>query len=247
MGSLYEPLALHPDNSLLEIFLRVTPSLQHVMDMSLVCKRFHILAQSPQLWSLLYDSTPGFEIEPSIRQRLMYATDAPAGTWEGDQWHSGSSQVHTESIHYPTLYRSRLALDRMIRTSNHPSPPQRWVSKQHTDTVYCVDLSSPWLVTGSRDTSVRFWRIDNLNPDDPQMTCAKTLVHAHGGSVLGLRFELDEDGRGGILLTGSSDTTACLWRVNIGDTVKVVKIATFRGHTAGVLDVSLGKTRVATW
>ena len=60
---------------------------------------------------------------------------------------------------------------------------------------------------------------------------------------------MDEDTRGGTLVSGSSDLTAGVWRVVFPDstTVEVERIGTLQGHTGGVLDVSLGRTRIATW
>lgn len=139
---------------------------------------------------------------------------------------------------------------------NPPGPPRQAQLRAHVDSVYCVHLASPWIITGSRDKSIRFWRTEDLDLDgsltlggEPKLF--KTIERAHGGSVLSVRFEMHEDGTGGMLVSGSSDLTAEVWRVvfpiDEEGTLEVERVGTLRGHTAGVLDVALGKTRIATW
>jgi F-box and WD-40 domain protein 1/11 len=82
---------------------------------------------------------------------------------------------------------------------------------------------------------------------------------AHEGSVLACVVELDN--QGGIIVTGSSDTTAAVWRVSrksahdinsdaeepkAGTELQVVREQTLRGHTDTVLDVALASQHIVT-
>jgi F-box and WD-40 domain protein 1/11 len=145
--------------------------------------------------------------------------------------------------------------------------------------VYCLQSSGRWMITGSRDRTVRLWRLAEIDEHgaigETELLCV--VSDAHGGSVLSLDFEVeaeDEDGKGrGKMITGSSDTTAGVWRINWGDNgpgplpreshlasgtgdskqkqgnvdqPSVERIGTLRGHTGGVLDVLMGTRHYVT-
>lgn len=76
----------------------------------------------------------------------------------------------------------------------------------------------------------------------------RTIDRAHDGSVLSVDFEMDDTGCNGVLVTGSSDMTACVWSVDVesGEEIEVKKVATLRGHTGGVLGIALSRVRIAT-
>ena len=66
--------------------------------------------------------------------------------------------------------------------------------------------------------------------------------------MLSLAYERDsEDTTGGVLVSGSSDTTAKVWRVRLkagGDEGEVEKLATLKGCDLGVLSVALSPTKI---
>ena len=83
-----------------------------------------------------------------------------------------------------------------------------------------------------------------------------TVAAAHDRSVLCLQFEEhrrvmadvdrvseDDSSHSGFLVTGSSDSTINLWRIDWADQkdVQIIKETSLRGHTAGVLDLALTK------
>lgn len=117
-----------------------------------------------------------------------------------------------------------------------------------------MQLVTPWLITGSRDKSIRIWRLADLRIDGGvedigEAQLVKVLADAHDGSVLSVKVEMSEDRTKGTMVTGSSDMTAAVWqmRCDPGAEITVERTATLRGHEAGVLDVALSKTRIATW
>lgn len=255
------------------IISRLPASPDHLLTLSLVSKRMYTLSSSSQVWARLYHSTPGFGIVPHLAPRIQATEEAPrTGQWRDHSWlpvaprssfnrgNATPSRARDEDdgsqptipVHYPTLYRSRAALQHILQYACRP--PRQESLKQHTDSVYCVQLVTPWLITGSRDRSVCIWRLPDFRFDGgvqdiegPKL--AKVLANAHDGSVLSVKVEMSEDGTRGKMVTGSSDMTAGVWDIHHapGTEIRVERAATLRGHEAGVLDVALSKTRIATW
>ena len=254
---------------LVYIFTHLCASSSTLVSLSLVSRRFHNLARAPVLWSSLFHSTPGFRLAPGYQDRIV-ATAIPLSQVPNDiATHCtpisnpdmlGDSDTKPDiMMHFPTLYRSRRDLSRQIRSPE--CTPQQYSLTKHTDAVYCLDFTTPWLITGSRDRTIRFWLFPefNVGPQAPQFTSqgakgqggglrlVKTVEEAHGGSILAVRLEMK--GKRGTILTGSSDMTAGLWEAEMNDVawrVEVTRVGTLRGHVGGVLDVVLGRTRIAT-
>ncbi|KAI9289355.1 WD40-repeat-containing domain protein [Umbelopsis sp. AD052] len=88
----------------------------------------------------------------------------------------------------------------------------------HTDSIYCVQFDTEKIVTGSRDTTIKFWSMETRK-------CLRTL-NGHDKSVLCLEYDKD------IMISGSSDCTILVWSM---ETFKPRN--RLRGHSAGVLDV----------
>ena len=176
-------------------------------------------------------------------------------------------------VHYPTLVRSRLTLSRLLRNPSPMHRPSFETLSRHNDSVYCVHAVGRWLITGSRDRSIRLWRLGAFGPKgQPRRTrLIKTIHDAHEGSVLALHFELDEGTGKGILVAGSSDMAASVWDLDFslervedegdgqegwGETPTkssgrtraptITRRDTLKGHTAGVLDVLLTPSCIVT-
>ncbi|KAJ6588435.1 WD40-repeat-containing domain protein [Mycena capillaripes] len=147
------------------------------------------------------------------------------------------------ALDWRALYRARFELDRRWEGS----PDAQWEPRAtalagHADSVYCLEFSRTHIITGSRDRSVKVWGLRTGR-------LLGTFSGRHRGSVLCLKFELDEvpDGDGllrGFLVTGSSDCTVCvwdLWTERAGEDAPVhgeVR-AVLRGHGGGVLDLRI--------
>lgn len=252
---------------------RLPASPDDLLSLSLVSRRMCALSRSSLVWAALYHSTPGYDIVPHLARRIEASEEAPrAGQWQDHSWlpvASRSSLSRAETalpsvadakdgtkptipVHYPTLYRSRAALQHILQYACRP--PRQEALKEHTDSVYCVQLVTPWLFTGSRDRSIRIWRLPDFRLDGGvdqtgPAKLAKVLPNAHDGSVLGVKVEMNDDRTRGTMVTGSSDMTAAVWDIRCTDDgeIEVEQVATLRGHEAGVLDVALSTTRIATW
>ncbi|KAK8858829.1 hypothetical protein IAR55_003059 [Kwoniella newhampshirensis] len=214
------------------------------------------------------DSTSG----ESGGSGLGHMREGHASSWSNDNMDGDHDHDEDEAgetirpneipIHYPTLYRSRRALAKQIRSTSPSHSPRKSTLTGHTDAVYCLHLVGRWLITGSRDRGLRIWKLplcaasSESTEVDGRTVLVKSIDDAHDGSVLGLKYDLDDRGRGR-LISGSSDCTAKIWDLNFGtDSTSIVPtssaaepestyritvdhLATFRDHTASVLDVDM--------
>ena len=157
--------------------------------------------------------------------------------------------------HYPTLVRSRTTLSRLIRNPSHLHRPAFENLSRHSDSVYCLHAVGRWLITGSRDRSIRLWRLGAFGPTgQPRRTrLIKTIHDAHEGSVLALHFELDDGTGKGVLAAGSSDMGASVWDLDFSlekvqgtETGEVNEVEGNEGLLTPAKGVTGGKTRAPT-
>jgi F-box and WD-40 domain protein 1/11 len=190
-----------------------------------------------------------------LRHRLEATTVPPSGYWSDDTWIRDPDTASSLSpdfdqasldqtpirIHYPTLYHSRTILSRQLHSSCPAAAPHIQTIQAHDNAVYCLHVSHPWIITGSRDQRMRFWY---LAPADGETRLIKIIEGAHEGSILGIDMD------GGLMISGSSDMTAGIWQVELDGErgwVNVIRNGTLKGHTAPVLDVALSEERFITW
>nr|XP_031864451.1 uncharacterized protein CI109_000365 [Kwoniella shandongensis]KAA5531523.1 hypothetical protein CI109_000365 [Kwoniella shandongensis] len=262
-----------PDEILLQILLFLPPTISQLRTISLISTHFCDLAQAPILWARTFDATSGYRLSDEAKERAVAVLHPPRGLWDGLSWadsppESDSSHQTKQvidpldseeiqpgseedvrpdeiAIHYPTLYRSRHTLAQHIRSAS----PHILTLAEHTDSVYCVHLVGRWLITGSRDKTIRVWNLP-LCAAEQESETGPILVHtvnaAHEGSVLGLKFDLDQKGKGK-MISGSSDCTAKIWEVDFGPTgISIKHLTTFRDHTGSVLDVEVSASHYIT-
>ncbi|WVQ73423.1 hypothetical protein IAR50_002995 [Cryptococcus sp. DSM 104548] len=239
------------DDLLLEIFLYLhTPETLHVL--SLVSKRFYNLSRAPVLWMKACDSA-GFcdDLGKVVKERAL-------GVWEPSESDEPST-ADTEDgasipIHYPTFYQTMSSLPHHIRSLNPADRPVLTTIPGHTDSIYAVQMLGRWLFTGSRDRSIRLWRLpaaSSLGKGDKSegAELAAVVDHAHEGSVLSLVFECDLQGKG-LLVTSSSDATASVWSIFLpprpsDGPAKIEKLQTLQ-HPSAVLDATLTPSHIVT-
>jgi WD40 repeat protein len=243
------------DKRLINILSFLPNDHKHLQIASRVNRRLNGLAQSPMLWSNLIKRTPGPVLSSQLKNRDTTTTSP--GTWDQDGvWIP--TELH-DKIHYPTLYRSRYLLNRVVR-----GDPLPMFASPHVDTlhfsgpIYCIHASGPWLILGGKDKAIEIWRTAMGNN-----VLVKKISDAHEGSVLALAVEANEEGAK--VISGSSDGTAVVWDIKWrpmpedsgGDEVDgedsgpqwkvdAFRKETLRGHTAAVLDVALAKNYIIT-
>ena len=103
----------------------------------------------------------------------------------------------------------------------------------HTECVYTIQYSGKYLVSGSRDRSLRIWDLDTQR-------LVREPLHGHTGSVLCLQFDHQEDED--LIVSGSSDESVILWQFSTGRMIKRLAGA----HRESVLNLKFDKRFLVT-
>jgi F-box and WD-40 domain protein 1/11 len=111
----------------------------------------------------------------------------------------------------------------------HPSHPE----EAHKECIYTIQHSGKYLVSGSRDKTLRIWNLDTRRLMRPPLA-------AHNGSVLCLQFDAspEED----LIVSGSSDATVVLWKFSTGQVIQRLR----KAHRESVLNVRFDKHVLVT-
>lgn len=116
---------------------------------------------------------------------------------------------------------------------NFQLPHQDHPEERHKECIYTIQHSGKYLVSGSRDRTVRIWNLDTQRLIHPPLA-------GHTGSVLCLQFDADPDED--LIVSGSSDATICLWRFSTGQLIQRMK----KAHYESVLNVRFDKRVLVT-
>jgi F-box and WD-40 domain protein 1/11 len=171
------------------------------------------------------------------------------------------------SLDWAHLFRTRMGLEQRWTRDDNSFQPR--VSKifGHSDSVYCLELDSTRIFTGSRDRTIKVWSLRTG-------ALLGTFSGEHNGSVLCLKFEKDWDldkgdesesrhGKRGFMVSGSSDCTVRVWDVwtergrqqrgrgeGGGEDESEVRAevkAVLTGHEGGVLDLRTDDQWIVSW
>lgn len=200
-----------------------------------VSRQWYEMASTPILWKALY-----FKQDWKVNDSRVKAFE---------RWAEGASQAGVHSniavtavpapftvahiapssdsfcikLHWQYLFKQHLLLDKNWRTGLHDLydlPTEQDSNGSRAQGIYCLQFDHQYVVSGSRDKSIRIWDLENRR-------CVGQLI-GHTGSVLCLQY----DGATSTVISGSSDTNIITWDMASG-------IAThcFVGHTEPVLNV----------
>ncbi|KFZ10479.1 hypothetical protein V502_08098 [Pseudogymnoascus sp. VKM F-4520 (FW-2644)] len=111
----------------------------------------------------------------------------------------------------------------------HPDHP----NEAHRECIYTIQHSGKYLVSGSRDRTLRIWNLDTKRLVMPPL-------EGHRGSVLCLQF--DPDPSEDIIVSGSSDSTVRIWQFSTGKMLQVMA----KAHQEPVLNVRFDRRILAT-
>jgi F-box and WD-40 domain protein 1/11 len=111
----------------------------------------------------------------------------------------------------------------------HPDHPE----EGHNECIYSLQYNSEYLVSGSRDRTLRVWNLRTRRLIRPPLA-------GHNGSVLCLQF--DSDPEEDLIVSGSSDSDVILWRFSTGEILQRLK----RAHRESVLNVKFDKRILVT-
>ncbi|KAL6232571.1 hypothetical protein BDW75DRAFT_18405 [Aspergillus navahoensis] len=133
----------------------------------------------------------------------------------------------TAKINWPYLFRQRRRLEdnwAKGRFTNFQLPHPAHMEEAHQECVYAIQFIGRWLVSGSRDRTVRVWDLNT-----------KRLWHrpllGHTKSVLCLQF--DPSPSEDIIISGSSDRNVIVWRFSTGEKIHEIAPA----HDDSVLNL----------
>ncbi|KAF1950930.1 WD40 repeat-like protein [Byssothecium circinans] len=168
------------------------------------------------------DTTPTLtivpsSIEPPIRPSLLLPTIEPKVNWQ-------------------YLYKQKRRLEENWDTgrfTNFQLPHPSHADEAHTECVYTIQYSGKFLVSGSRDKTVRVWNLDTQRLVIPPLA-------GHRASVLCLQF--DERPEQDLIVSGGSDCQVILWKFSTGQMITKLE----KAHSESVLNLRFDDTYLVT-
>lgn len=130
-------------------------------------------------------------------------------------------------INWQYLYKQKKRLEDNWdagRYSNFQLPHPNHPTEAHTECVYTIQYSGKYLVSGSRDRSIRIWNLDTQRLMHPPLV-------GHSASVLCLQF--DERPEHDLVVSGGSDCRVILWQFSTGRMIKEIE----KAHSESVLNL----------
>ncbi|KAK7751957.1 hypothetical protein SLS62_006100 [Diatrype stigma] len=139
-------------------------------------------------------------------------------------------------INWKYIYTMRRRLEsnwNRGRYTNFQLPHPDHLDEGHNECIYSLQYNSEYLVSGSRDKTIRIWDIHTRRLIRPPLK-------EHTGSVLCLQFDSDplED----LIVSGSSDSDVILWRFSTGQVMQRLQ----KAHKESVLNVKFDKRILVT-
>lgn len=162
-------------------------------------------------------ATSSSSMDPPLRPSLLLPAPEPKINWQ-------------------YLYKQKRRLEDNWdagRFSNFQLPHPNYQTEAHTECVYTIQYSGKYLVSGSRDKSVRVWDLDI------QRLVLPPLV-GHKASVLCLQF--DERPDQDLIVSGGSDCNVILWQFSTGRMIKKLE----KAHSESVLNLRFDDTYLVT-
>jgi len=162
-------------------------------------------------------------VETQLERRTPVVSDAPEFPVQPTLLLPGPEA----KINWQYLYKQKRRLEdnwNAGRFTNFQLPHPNHADEAHTECVYTIQYSGKYLVSGSRDKTIRVWNLDT-----------QRLIHqplaGHSASVLCLQF--DERPEQDIIVSGGSDCRVILWRFSTGQIIKEIE----KAHSESVLNL----------
>lgn len=148
-------------------------------------------------------------------------------------WDASSDKLRMNWKHLYTLRRRLEANWEMGRFTNFQLPRPDHPEEAHGECIYTIQFNSNYLVSGSRDRTIRIWNMKTRR-------LVRAPLAGHRGSVLCLQFDSDPDED--LIVSGSSDSDVILWRFSTGEAIQRLH----RAHREPVLNVKFDKNILVT-
>ncbi|KAL9567793.1 hypothetical protein ACKAV7_008096 [Fusarium commune] len=148
-------------------------------------------------------------------------------------WDVGRSRYR---INWRYLYGMRRKLEANWELGKYTTfqfPHPNFPEEGHQECVYALQFDKDYLVSGSRDQTMRIWNVRTRRLVRPPLT-------GHMGSVLCLQFDADPEED--LLVSGSSDSNVFIWKFSTGELLQKLT----RAHHESVLNVRFDKRILVT-
>lgn len=148
-------------------------------------------------------------------------------------WDVNSSRYR---INWKYLYNMRRRLEsnwELGKFNTFQLPHPNFPDEGHQECVYTLQFDADYVVSGSRDRTMRIWNLHTRRLVRPPLT-------GHKGSVLCLQFDADPDED--LLVSGSSDSNVFIWKFSTGELLQELT----RAHRESVLNVRFDKRILVT-
>ena len=141
-----------------------------------------------------------------------------------------------KKLNWQYLYSQRRRLEanwENRKYTNFQLPHPNYPEEAHKECIYTIQHSGKFLVSGSRDKTLRIWNLDTRR-------LHREPLAGHNGSVLCLQFDAspEED----LIVSGSSDSTVVLWQFSTGKMIQRLR----KAHRESVLNVRFDKHVLVT-
>ncbi|GAP92244.1 putative F-box WD repeat-containing protein 1A [Rosellinia necatrix] len=172
---------------------------------------------------------------PHVASPLADASNDPARLPKSTLWiYDWRDQRYKISWKYLYSMRRRLESNwERGRYTNFQLPHPDHPDEGHNECIYSLQYNSEYLVSGSRDRTLRIWNLHSRRLVRPPLA-------GHNGSVLCLQF--DSDPQEDLIVSGSSDSDVILWRFSTGEILQRLK----KAHKESVLNVKFDKRILVT-
>ncbi|KEY70545.1 hypothetical protein S7711_02703 [Stachybotrys chartarum IBT 7711] len=148
-------------------------------------------------------------------------------------WDVNSSRYR---INWKYMYNMRRRLESNWELGKYTTfqlPHPQHLYEGHQECVYTIQFDADYLVSGSRDQTMRKWNMHT------RRLIGQPLV-GHTGSVLCLQF--DSDPEEDLLVSGSSDSNVFIWKFSTGEILQKIT----KAHRESVLNVRFDKRVLVT-
>ena len=130
-------------------------------------------------------------------------------------------------LNFHHIYKQRRKLEDNWTAGRYQSfqlPHRDHPDEAHNECVYTIQYSGKYLVSGSRDKTLRIWNLDTQR-------LLRRPLSGHKGSVLCLQF--DASPKEDLIVSGSSDTDVILWQFSTGNIIRRIH----KAHNESVLNL----------
>jgi F-box and WD-40 domain protein 1/11 len=142
-------------------------------------------------------------------------------------------------VSWAYLYKQRRLLERNWDAGKYQMfrlPHLQYPEEGHDECVYTIQHAGEWLVSGSRDRTIRIWDLttSRLRHGQP------AILKGHVASVLCLQFDASPEND--IIVSGGSDSWVIIWRFSTGEIIKKMD----KAHTESVLNLRFDHRYIVT-